>query len=78
MKQLLLYLGSVLKIGEALAIWADPKRREVVKLRMAVEAAENLFQIQHCSGAYKSMPPAKIAKYIVHWTKRWEAFKDGV
>jgi hypothetical protein len=78
MKQLLLYLGSVLKIGEALSVWADPKRREVVKLRLAIEAAENLFQIRNNEGVYKAMPPAKVGKYLVHWTKRWEAFKDGV
>jgi hypothetical protein len=65
-------------MGEALAVWSDPKRREVVKLRMAIEAAENLFDIDNKVGMYGGMTDKKLKAYRVHWSKRFKAFKDGV
>lgn len=77
MTQFLGFLNSVGKIGEALAVWSDPKRRERVKLLLAIEAAENLIAISEKHGVYASMPEHQVAKYKIHWMKRWTAYKDG-
>jgi len=74
-KALLLLLGSIGKVVEMLA---DPKRREVVKLRLAIEAADHLMQIKDKSGIYRTMTDKFREKYRVHWMKRWDKFKDGV
>ena len=76
--QFLAFFGSLTKIGEALVVWSDPKRREVVKLRMAIESAENLFMIDKNQNEYKDMPRKRKDKWRRHWGKRWRAFKDGV
>jgi len=78
MKRFLMALPALLKIAESVAVWADPRRREVVKLRMAVEAASHLFMVRDKSGPYSTMTERYREKYRVHWTKRWEAFKDGL
>ena len=78
MKSLLLFLESIGKIGEALAVWSDPKRREVVKLRLAIEAAEHLMQLKDKIGPYEKMSDKYREKYRIHWQKRWIAYKDGV
>ena len=78
MTQLLGFLNSVGKIGEALTVWADPERRRVVKLLLAIEAAENLFAIRDKQGVYASMSEHKLSAYKVHYEKRWKAYKDGI
>ena len=78
MKGLLGFLISLGKIGEALSVWADPKRREVVKLRLAIEAADHLMQIKDKVGEYEKMSDKYREKYRIHWKKRWIAYKDGV
>lgn len=78
MKEILSILGAFSDIGKVLAIAADPKRREVVKLRLAIEAAEHLLMIKDRTGIYKEMSTKYLEKYLVHWNKRWMAYKDGV
>lgn len=68
---------SIAKIGEVLAVWADPQRREVAKLRMAITAAENLLAIQDRSGVFKTMDDKRLEKYRVHYRKQFESWKDG-
>lgn len=78
MKEILSILGAFSDIGKVLAIVADPKRREVVKLRLAIEASEHLLMIKDKSGIYKEMSDKYLEKYRIHWTKRWMAYKDGI
>jgi len=72
------FLTSLGKVGEALAVWADPKRREVAKLRLAITAAENLIAIYEKSGIFKSFDDKKLEKYRIHFNKQFEAWKDGL
>ena len=74
-KDILAILGSAGKITEMLA---DPKRREEVKLRLAIEAAENLLAINDKSGEYADMDADRASRWKRHWLKRWKKYKDGV
>lgn len=78
MKEILAILGAFSDIGKVLAIVADPQRRELVKLRLAIEAAEHLLMIKDSTGIYKEMNAKYLEKYRIHWNKRWMAYKDGV
>lgn len=75
MKEILALLGSFGRITEMLS---DPKRREEVKLRLAIEAAENLMAINDKSGEYKDMDIERTSRWKKHWLKRWRKYKDGV
>lgn len=68
---------SVAKIGEVLAIWLNPERRSRQRLMGAVTAAENLIALYERIGPYKHYPEEKIGKYIIHYKKQFEAWKDG-
>jgi hypothetical protein len=48
--------SSVAKIGEVIANWLDPKRKELVVLREAIAAAEELLKILRKEGIYLKMP----------------------
>ena len=71
-------LSSLSKIGEVIAVWLDPKRRETATLRRAIEAGEELMQILRVQGDYKYMPKHRCDKWEVHYQKRWDAWKDGI
>lgn len=69
--------SSVAKILEVIAVWRDPERREKVILREAIEAAEELFKILRKQERYASMNDKELARWELHFTKRWNAWKDG-
>jgi hypothetical protein len=71
-------LQSVTKIGEALAVWLNPERREKAILRGAIESAEELMMILRKEGRYKHFSDKQLKEYEVHYQKRWNAWKDGV
>jgi hypothetical protein len=69
--------SSAAKVVETIATWLDPKRKELVILREAIAAAEELLQILRKEGEYKNMPDKKRKAYEVHYQKRLDAWKDG-
>lgn len=70
--------GSVSKIGEALAVWLNPERREKVILREAIESAEQLLMILRKQGRYASFSEKQLKDHEIHFQKRFDAWKDGV
>ena len=70
-------VGSVLKIGEVVASWLDPEKREKRVLRGAIESAEQLLMILRKSGNYKNMTDKQRTQREVHYQKRFDAWKDG-
>ena len=75
MRDLLAFLGSAAKILE---VYSDPKRRRLVKLLLAIEAAEHLLDIKDRVGEYENVSGRHIKKQLIHWNKRFSRFKDGV
>ena len=71
-------LQSVTKIGEAIAVWLNPERREKAILRGAIEAAEELMMILRKEGRYAHFNSKQLKEYGVHYQKRWNAWKDGI
>lgn len=69
---------SLSKISDLVAAIGDPKRRRVVKLLLAIEAADNIIDIYRREGIYKNMPDKRRDKMMRHWTKRWRRFRDGI
>ena len=68
---------SVAKIGEVLATWLDPERREKAVLRAAIEAAEQLLDSYERKNRFKDMPDKEVIKLQAHYYKQWRAWKDG-
>jgi hypothetical protein len=71
-------VSSVTKIGEALAVWLNPERREKAILRGAIESAEELMMILRKEGRYKHFSDKQLKEHEVHYLKRWTKWKDGV
>jgi hypothetical protein len=71
-------VSSVTKIGEALAVWLNPERREKAILRGAIESAEELMMILRKEGRYKHFSDKQLKEYEVHYQKRWNKWRDGV
>lgn len=69
--------SSVAKITEAVAVWLNPERKERAVLREAIESANQLIMILRKEGRYKDMTDAQLAKYEIHYNKRFESWKDG-
>ena len=69
--------SSISKIGEVIAIWLDPARKEKVILREAIESAEQLLMILRKEGRYASFDEKKLKEYEIHYQKRFNAWKDG-
>jgi hypothetical protein len=71
-------VSSVTKIGEALAVWLNPERREKAILRGAIEAADELLAILRKEGRYKHFSEKQLKEYEIHYQKRWNKWKNGV
>ena len=71
-------VSSVTKIGEALAVWLNPERREKAILRGAIEAGEELMAVLRKEGRYAHFNPKQLKEYEVHYQKRWNKWRDGV
>ena len=69
---------SVAKIGEALAVWLNPERREKAILRGAIEAGDELMKIYQKRSPYDKLPARRVTELERHYLKRWLAWKDGV
>ena len=70
-------VSSVTKIGESLAVWLNPERREKAILRGAIESAEELLMILRKEGRYAHFNPKQLKEYEVHYQKRFNSWKDG-
>ena len=70
-------LEPIFKIGEVIAVWLDPKRKELVVLREAIESAEQLLMILRKQGRYAAFTDQQLKEYEVHFQKRFDAWKDG-
>jgi len=70
-------LSSLSRIGEALAIWLDPERKEKAVLRGAIESAEQLLLILRKQGRYQFFNEKKLKEHEDHFQKRFDAWKDG-
>jgi hypothetical protein len=73
---------SLSKIGEVLAIWLNPERREKARMKGAISAAENLIAIYEATyenggGIYAAWPKNKLLDYKTHYKKQFEAWKNG-
>lgn len=69
--------SAVGELVETISVWLNPKRRELVILRKAIEAAEQLLALLRREGRYKNMTDAKRADYEIHYQKQFDAWKDG-
>lgn len=85
-------LSPVLKIGEAVAVWLNPERRERATLMGAIESAEELIRIKDAMilrgvnpfkdtrpevGRYSSFTDKQLIEYELHFKKRFISWKDG-
>ena len=70
-------ISSILKIGEAVATWLDPEKREKRVLREAIEAGEELMKVLRKSGRYAQFTEKMLKEYEVHYQKRWDSWKNG-
>jgi hypothetical protein len=70
-------VGSVLKIGEVVASWLDPEKREQRVLRRAIEAAEQLLMILRKEGRYKDFTSNRLRDHEIHFQKQFTQWKDG-
>lgn len=69
--------SSVSKIGEALAVWLNPERRERVILLGAIDSAIEIIKILKKQGRYQFFSEQKLKEYELHYQKRLDAWKDG-
>jgi len=69
--------SSVAKIGEALAVWLDPERKEKAILRQAIASAEQLLMILRRQGRYLTFTEKQLKEHEIHYQKRFDAWKDG-
>lgn len=70
-------VNSIAKIGEVIAGWLDPARKERVILREALDAAEQLLMILRKQGRYAKMTAIKLKAYEAHYQKRFDSWRDG-
>lgn len=70
-------IAPVIKMGEAIAVWLNPERKERAVLREAIHSAEQLLLILRKQDRYKDMTDAKRIQYEIHYQKRFDAWKDG-
>ena len=68
---------AVAAIGETIAVWFNPERREKAVLRGAIEAAEQLILILRKKGRYTEWSDKKLKEYEEHYQKRFDAWRDG-
>lgn len=68
---------AIAEVLETIAIWLNPKRRELVILRKAIEAAEQLLALLRREGRYAKMTDAKRAQYEIHFQRQFDAWRDG-
>ncbi len=69
--------SSVAAIGEAIANWLNPTRKERVILLQAIRAAKELLKILRHEGKYKDMPLHKQIEWEIHFQKQLDAWEDG-
>lgn len=69
-------VGPLTKIGEAIAVWLNPERKEKVILREAIESAEQLLMILRKQGRYATFTEQQLKEYELHYQKRFDAWKD--
>ena len=70
-------ISSVLKIGEALATWLNPERRERATLLGAINAAEQIIKILKKQDPYAMCTEKRLKELEVHYTKQFSSWKDG-
>jgi hypothetical protein len=70
-------VNSVAKIGEVIAGWLNPDRKEKAILREAIDAAEQLLMILRKQGRYAKMTAIKLKAYEAHYQKRFDSWRDG-
>ena len=70
-------LGSIARIGEAIASFLDPEKREKRVLKGAIEAAGELIKILRKEGRYAQFTEKMLKEYETHYQKRWDAWRDG-
>jgi hypothetical protein len=70
-------VSAISSIGEALAVWLNPDKKEKVILREALDAAEQLLLILRKQGRYAKMTGIKLKAYEQHYQKRFDSWRDG-
>ena len=70
-------VSPVLKIGEAIAVWLNPERKEKAILRKAIYAAKQTIDLLEKTGEYKFYSDIKRQQLIVHYKKQLKAWEDG-
>lgn len=70
--------ASLSKIGESIAVWLNPERKEKAVLRRAIEAGDELIRVLRKEGRYAHFTEKMLKEYEVHYQKRWNSWKDGV
>ena len=68
---------SILKIGEAIAVWLNPARKERATLLGAIRAAQEIIKILKKQGRYKNFTEAALRKHEIHFQKQLDAWSDG-
>jgi hypothetical protein len=71
-------VAPVLKVAETVAIWLDPRRRELVILRKAVRAAKQIINILDKHGEFKDLSDARRLILRIHYEKQLNAWEDGI
>ena len=70
-------VSSILKIGEAVASFLDPAKREPRVLRRAIEAAEQLLLILRRQGRYLTFSDKALKEHEIHFQKQFDSWRDG-
>jgi hypothetical protein len=61
----------------AIGIWLNPQRKELIRLRRAIEAAKELVKVLRKQNPYAKYTDAQRAKWEVHFEKQFERWGRG-
>jgi hypothetical protein len=70
-------LAPILKMGEAIAVWLNPERKEKAVLRRAIFAAKQIIDLLEKTGEFKFYSDIKRQQLIAHYKKQLKAWEDG-
>ena len=69
---------AVSAIGESVAVWLNPERKEKAVLRRAIEAAEQLLMILRRQGRYAQFTEKALKEHEIHFQKQFDSWRDGI
>lgn len=70
-------VAPIIKMGEAIAVWLNPERKERAVLRNAIYAAKQIIAILDKTGEYRFLSDARRIQLRMHFQKQLDNWQDG-